>query len=396
MNASTWAEVKRFLSADFKVYLLPADLENRMMDSTPCSQLFAKDPKIFREGFNPYASKFAAELLIPASLELLGSPMVTLDAEEADVWLLASCIIGRGQQGQQIAPLIKKLRQTSRFESRFTASQGGNDMGIILTGDHGPCLLRKELLSRPENKTWHDRSIYNMTMFMNEGSLRGGCYNPVKDVTVPTWIDPAFSIRNSSGCWQPLNQRKHLIYLGGKSSSPVRSRIFAMYSADPDFHSPENRISYSEYLCEMANSVFCLAPRGQAAWSPRLSEAIHAGCIPVVIADQYEPPWWQTLDYTKFALIIPEAETADLKTVIDALSKEQVATLQRHLMRAQLAFRFAPYNEPLMSSASSGDKGASSKSVTMQKASDSESENLTPLLLFEWWRRMENKRKGVW
>ena len=58
----------------------------------------------------------------------------------------------------------------------------------------------------------------------------------------------------------------------------------------------------------MADSVFCLAPRGQAAWSPRLDEAISAGCIPVIIADSYDAPFHDLLDYSAFSLRLDEQQ----------------------------------------------------------------------------------------
>lgn len=57
--------------------------------------------------------------------------------------------------------------------------------------------------------------------------------------------------------------------------------------------------------CAMSEAVFCLAPRGLAAWSPRFDEALHAGCIPVLIADNYEPPFSRVLNYSSFSVILP-------------------------------------------------------------------------------------------
>jgi hypothetical protein len=45
------------------------------------------------------------------------------------------------------------------------------------------------------------------------------------------------------------------------------------------------RLNYPDYLCALRASEFCLAPRGNAVWSPRLEESLAAGCIPVIVAD---------------------------------------------------------------------------------------------------------------
>jgi len=62
----------------------------------------------------------------------------------------------------------------------------------------------------------------------------------------------------------------------------------------------------------MKAATFCLAPRGRAAWSPRLDEAILAGCIPVIIAEYYDPPYAGLLDYSTFSVSLREDQAGPL------------------------------------------------------------------------------------
>ena len=72
----------------------------------------------------------------------------------------------------------------------------------------------------------------------------------------------------------------------------------------------------------MAQSVFCLVPRGQAAWSPRLDEAVYAGCIPVIIADGYDPPFSAVLNYSLFSVRVNETElVGGRESIADKSSK---------------------------------------------------------------------------
>ncbi|CAI7811022.1 unnamed protein product, partial [Closterium sp. NIES-53] len=57
----------------------------------------------------------------------------------------------------------------------------------------------------------------------------------------------------------------------------------------------------------MRASKFCLVPEGDTASSCRLFDAILSHCIPLVISDSLDLPFEEALDYTAFALFLPQA-----------------------------------------------------------------------------------------
>lgn len=63
-------------------------------------------------------------------------------------------------------------------------------------------------------------------------------------------------------------------------------------------------------LCPSAlkTSKFCLCPRGNEAWSPRLMDALWFGCIPVFIADHYCPPLLDVIQWETVSVTIPEKQ----------------------------------------------------------------------------------------
>ena len=99
---------------------------------------------------------------------------------------------------------------------------------------------------------------------------------------------------------------------------------------------------HEAYLRRMIQSTFCLAPRGDTASSRRVYEAIAAGCIPVIIADDLNLPFEKRLKYTdfsvrfteKFALRQPLAMLKQLREM--PLSKVQA--MQASLMKARPSF----------------------------------------------------------
>eukprot|EP00976_Prorocentrum_cordatum_P021723 443671-Prorocentrum_minimum.AAC.1 len=62
----------------------------------------------------------------------------------------------------------------------------------------------------------------------------------------------------------------------------------------------------------MARSVFCLCPRGWSPWTLRAYQAMMSGCIPVVIADEIEFPFENTIDWTQLTVKIPEVTNRTL------------------------------------------------------------------------------------
>ena len=58
----------------------------------------------------------------------------------------------------------------------------------------------------------------------------------------------------------------------------------------------------------MRKSVFCLVPRGDTPSSRRLFDAVSAGCIPVIISDDYTPAFQSALNYSRFSLRFPVDE----------------------------------------------------------------------------------------
>lgn len=397
--AVTWPRVQEQLLAFFQGELSPLrvyveDADDHPLQGGPCEKLFHRAFNKREAHDNPYASKFAAELLIPVALQ--HTSYIVQQPEDANFFLAASCIMGQGQQGQHTAVAARLVRE--RY-GEYWRRQGGRDHGFVLTADHGPCLLFRERMGvqndffRFKRKRWQDEEQKNAVLLVNEGSLHGGCYTPAKDIVVPTSVvheaEPLRCARDGdNGEGPPI---EHLAFLGGLSSSTLRQHIRDQYAGDPEFYTPEERIDHSEYLCHMAASAFCLCPRGQAAWSPRLEESIYAGCVPVVIADDYEPPLAHVLNYATFAVRVKQDDVPQLKAILQSVSASRLDMLRRNVRRVRSVFRYLGYD----STPSSGSSGNSDAETREAHRND-----VTPLIAFELWRHVNNVRnvtsRQVW
>jgi hypothetical protein len=74
----------------------------------------------------------------------------------------------------------------------------------------------------------------------------------------------------------------------------------------------------AEYFRTMRDSMFVLCPRGVAPSSYRIFEAMKAGRVPVIIADEWVPPVGP--DWTEFSLRVPEARLLDVPQILESLA----------------------------------------------------------------------------
>merc|ERR1719382_1133130 len=63
-----------------------------------------------------------------------------------------------------------------------------------------------------------------------------------------------------------------------------------------------------DYLERKGNSHFSLVPAGTSPWTNHLYESTFAGCIPVILSDEYEVAFAEDVDWPSFSIKWPEAE----------------------------------------------------------------------------------------
>ncbi|KXZ50252.1 hypothetical protein GPECTOR_17g890 [Gonium pectorale] len=193
--------------------------------------------------------------------------------------------------------------------------------------------------------------IYELPALQQEREI---CYRPEHDVAFP----PYLSSQPNHGAWLSVipraygmgpdgkpfflreSKRGTLLYFNGYSkvdmaySAGVRQGLLALFKDNPREDLNINRVGG---VAAMLSSRFCFTPMG-FGWGIRLSQAMLAGCVPVMTHDHTWPTLWDVLPYERFSVRVSRHNLHRLLDLIESITPEQLAKLQDGLAEYYRAF----------------------------------------------------------
>lgn len=95
------------------------------------------------------------------------------------------------------------------------------------------------------------------------------------------------------------------------------------------------------YIQFMKTSKYCICARGYA----RVVEAIFDECVPVIISDNYVPPFLEVLDWKSFAVFVLEEDIRELKNILNSIPEERYVEMQKRVKEVQKHFLW--HGEPV-------------------------------------------------
>uniref|UniRef100_A0A453QWD0 Exostosin GT47 domain-containing protein n=1 Tax=Aegilops tauschii subsp. strangulata TaxID=200361 RepID=A0A453QWD0_AEGTS len=157
-------------------------------------------------------------------------------------------------------------------------------------------------------------------------------FRPGKDVSIPEInLYDGDTPRQLLGPSPGLSARPYLAFFAGGRHGHVRDLLLRHWKGrDPatfpvyEYDLP----STSDYFAYMHRSRFCLCPSGHEVASPRVVEAIHAGCVPVLVSDGYALPFADVLRWESFSVSVPVADIPRLKEVLEGIPTAEVERLR--------------------------------------------------------------------
>lgn len=164
-----------------------------------------------------------------------------------------------------------------------------------------------------------------------------------RDVSLPeTYVRSARNpLRDLGG--KPPSQRYNLAFYAGSMHGYLRPILLEHWrDKDPDMkilgRMPPGVPSKMNYIDQMKSSKYCLCPKGYEVNSPRIVEAIFYECVPVIISDNFVPPFFEVLNWDAFSVIIAEKDIPNLKNILLSIPEQKYLDMQLNVRKVQKHF----------------------------------------------------------
>jgi hypothetical protein len=243
--------------------------------------------------------------------------------------------------------VLQQLAIHSAFPSNrhkphiFVSAQG---FGRLLVGNTG-----FEVPGVAGNKTFDK---FNFILWGANGELNDASFKPSSgDVVVPVLVAER-KLRISPGARRPI-----LVSFSGKiytdyhlHSRGTRQFIArGILSGRNGFKSivfrNTSKSRWVDIHAQMTRSKFCLALEGWWSWTPRITEAVVSGCVPVLVSANQHVPFHRTIPFDKYGLQIHPRDLASLPSILqDAVESGNYARLAGGISEVQRAFDWLPPN----------------------------------------------------
>ncbi|CAI9100412.1 OLC1v1037409C1 [Oldenlandia corymbosa var. corymbosa] len=210
----------------------------------------------------------------------------------------------------------------------FWNRTGGADHFLVACHDWAPRLTRSSMGSCL-------RALCNCNI------ARG--FEIGKDVSLPvTYIRSAENPGKYTGGNDPL-QRPILAFFAGGMHGYLRPILLQNWSnKEPDMkifgpmsRDSEGKARYREF---MKSSKYCICARGYEVHTPRVIESIYYECVPVIISDDYVPPFFEILNWESFAVFVLEADVPNLRNILLSIPEKRYMEMQNRLKLVQQHF----------------------------------------------------------
>ncbi|KAM2519278.1 hypothetical protein TB1_033068 [Malus domestica] len=183
-----------------------------------------------------------------------------------------------------------------------------------------------------------------MKVLCNTNTSAG--FKPTRDVSLLEYNLKAFDL-GPPRLGEPPDKCPLLAFFADAALGEIRSILFGHgKEKDDEVRVYEKLPRDLNYHKLMGQTKFCLCPSGSEVASLRVVEAMHAGCVLVLISDYYAVPFDDVLDWSKFSIQIPSKRISEIKTILKAVPYSRYLKLQKRVMQVKRHFELKRTAKP--------------------------------------------------
>ncbi|MCD7448281.1 hypothetical protein HAX54_040394 [Datura stramonium] len=125
---------------------------------------------------------------------------------------------------------------------------------------------------------------------------------------------------------------KKLAFFAGAMNSRVRKNLVQTWKNDSEImvHRGRMKTPYSEALL---GSKYCIHAKGFEINTARIGDALYYGCVPVILADHYDLPYTNILNWQSFSVVVSSLDIPKLKQILEEIEYDQYVKLQNNVMQ---------------------------------------------------------------
>lgn len=179
-----------------------------------------------------------------------------------------------------------------------------------------------------------DEVKFNAIQVVCSSSYFASAYVAHKDVSLPQ-IWP----REGDPPSVPVSERKKLAFFAGAINSPVRETLVQVWNNDTEIWAHFGRLT-TPYADELLGSKFCLHVKGFEVNTARIGDAIYYGCVPVIIANHYDLPFNDILNWKSFSVIVATLDIPLLKKILKDISFDEYKVLHENVLKVRKHFQW--------------------------------------------------------
>ncbi|GFS41240.1 exostosin family protein [Actinidia rufa] len=164
-----------------------------------------------------------------------------------------------------------------------------------------------------------------------------------KDVSLPVTHIRSSQDPRKDLAGKPASERPILVFFAGGMHGYLRPILLQFWeNKEPDMKifgpMPRDIEGKTQYRGYMKSSKYCISARGYEVHTPRIVEAIYYECVPVIISDNYVPPFFEVLDWEAFSVFILEEDIPNLRNILLSIPEEKYLVMQQRVKMVQRHF----------------------------------------------------------